>query len=229
MRIFQARQKLSFFLLTIIFLLFSSVFQAQTDTTQVDQTEPAKKEKKAKKDKKKKDEFKVYAGIDFNTLLVDSDNYNSTVAPGWMLGFSYKRGKFFYWEVGVRYNNPVYDLTDNSTSSDSSNYLDGLFGVRNIDVPIIVGINFLSFASRIVGLRLFIGATPQFALGVGSNDLGITKDNINTFNVLGQAGIGVDVAFIYLESGVNYGFVDLFKNDIESKPFQIFLNLGFRF
>ena len=75
--------------------------------------------------------------------------------------------------MGVRYNNPVYDLKDNSTSSDSSNYLDGLFGVRNIDVPIIGGINFLSFASRIVGLRLFIGVTPQFALGVGSNDLGI--------------------------------------------------------
>lgn len=229
MKIFQTPQKLSFLLLTMIFLLSSSIFQAQTDTTQVDQTEPEKKEKKAKKDKKKKDEFKIYAGINFNSLLVSSDAYSSTIAPGWMIGFDYKRGKFFYWQVGARYNNPVYDLIDNSVSSDSSNYLDGLFGVRNIDVPITVGLNFLSFASRIVGLRLFIGVTPQFAIGVGNNDLDVTKDNINTFNVLGQGGIGVDVAFIYLESGVNYGFIDLFKNDIESKPFQIFLNLGFRF
>lgn len=229
MKVFQAHQKLSFLFLTLIFLLSSSIFQAQTDTTQVDQTEPEKKEKKAKKDKKKKDEFKIYAGVNFNTLLVSSEIYSSTVAPGWMLGFDYKRGKFFYWQVGARYHNPVYNLDIIGAPADSSNLLDGVFSIRNIDVPIAVGINFLSFASRLVGLRLFIGVTPQFAIGVGSNDLGITKDNINTFNVLGQGGIGVDVAFIYLESGVNYGFIDLFKNDIESKPFQIFLNLGFRF
>lgn len=206
--------------------LFSTAFQAQTDSTQVDQTEPVKKEKK---DKKRKDEFKIYAGVNFNTLAVTSDTYSSTITPGWMLGFFYKRGRFFYWEVGVRYNNPVYNLKDESIPSDSSNLLDGVFGVRNIDVPVTVGLNFLSFASRIVGLRLFVGVTPQFAIGVGSNDLGITKDNINTFNVLGQGGIGVDVAFIYLETGVNYGFIDLFQNDIKSNPFQIFVNLGFRF
>lgn len=229
MKVLQVRRKLSLLILTITILLSSSVFQAQTDTTQVDQAEPSKKEKKAKKDKKRKDEFKIYAGVNFNSLLVSSDTYSSTIGPGWMLGFDYKRGKFFYWQVGARYNNPVYNLDRNDIPSDSSNLLDGVFSVRNIDVPLVVGINFLSFASRIVGLRLFIGATPQFAIGVGGNDLGISKDNINTFNVLGQGGIGVDVAFIYLETGVNYGFIDLFQNDIKSNPFQIFVNLGFRF
>lgn len=185
--------------------------------------------KKEKKDKKRKDEFKVYAGVNFNSLLVDENTYTSALTPGWMIGGSYKRGKFFYWEVGVRYNNPVYDLRDATIPTDSSNLLDGVFSTRNIDVPLTVGINFLSFASRIVGLRLFIGATPQFTLGVSGNDLGIDADNVNTFNVLGQGGIGVDVAFIYIESGINYGFMDLVDNDVQSNPMQLFVNLGFRF
>ena len=54
-------------------------------------------------------------------------------------------------------------------------------------------------------------------------------DDINTFNLYGQGGVGVDVAFLFLEAGFNYGFTDLFKNDIESNPYQIFVNLGFRF
>ncbi len=53
--------------------------------------------------------------------------------------------------------------------------------------------------------------------------------NINTFNLYGQAGVGVDVAFIFVEAGYNYGFMDLFKNEIKSNPNQIFVNLGFRF
>ena len=116
-----------------------------------------------------------------------------------------------------------------SNSSDPNNILDGAFSVRSVDVPITFGINVLSITSRIVGLRVFVSAVPTFALGVGSNDINITKDNINSFMMYGQGGIGVDAAFLFLEAGLNYGFTDLFKNDIQSKPYQIFLNLGFRF
>ena len=107
--------------------------------------------------------------------------------------------------------------------------LDGVFSVRSVDIPVTVGINFLTFVSRIVGLRVFVSAVPEFALGVGDNKLGISMDHINTFNIYGQAGVGVDVAFIFVEAGYNYGFIDLFKNDIQSNPNQIFINLGFRF
>ncbi len=223
---FPKSNKLITILLAGLFFIVSDAVFAQSDTTQVDNTQ---KEKKEKKDKKRKDEFKIYGGLSLNHLLVSSDTYNSTLAPGWMLGVSYKRGKFFYWELGVRYNNAVYNLDNPNIPADSSNLLDGVFAVRNIDVPVTVGLNFLSFASRIVGLRLFVGVTPEFAIGVGGNDLGIDKDNINTFNLLGHGGIGVDVAFIYLETSVNYGFVDVFKNDVDSNPFQIFVCLGFRF
>jgi hypothetical protein len=44
----------------------------------------------------------------------------------------------------------------------------------------------------------------------------------------GQGGIGINVAFVLLEAGYNYGFQDLHK-DHKSKPGQVFVNLGFRF
>ena len=98
----------------------------------------------------------------------------------------------------------------------------------DIDIPITGGINFLSALNRIVALRLFISAVPAINLGIGENDLGITKDDINSFVLYGQAGLGVNVAFLVIEVGYNYGFQDMLKN-YESKPGQLFINLGFRF
>jgi hypothetical protein len=184
-----------------------------------------------KKDKKKRDEFKVYGSMNFNSLKVDAENYETTTGLGWMLGGSYKRGKFFYWELGARYNRAVFDLAN---PADTSSYFDRLFGVSNIDVPITFGINTLWFVSRIVNVRVFISAVPEFVIGVSESDLKIDgmlidKDRLNSFNICGQGGVGVDVAFIFLEAGINYGFLDLMKNVKTSNPVQGFVSLGFRF
>ncbi len=214
-------------ILSLVILVYSCGMIAQTDSPQAEpQNEKAKKEKK---DRKRRDEFKVFAGLIVNEISINSTEYQSVFAPGFILGATYKRGRFFYWEAGARYSNPVYNLNDISKTSDPSNILDGVFSVRSIDVPITLGINVLSITSRIVGLRVFVSAVPTFALGVGSNDIGVTKDNINQFMMFGQGGIGVDAAFLFLEAGLNYGFTDLFINDIQSKPYQLFLTLGFRF
>jgi len=220
-------------IIILMISLVSNVLSAQNDSTQVTQsnteTTNEGKEKKQKKDKKRKDEFKVYIGANFNQLNIANDRYYSNLGIGWDLGFSYKRGKFFYWEIGALYNNPVYVVRDNQVPADSTKIFDGTFGVRNIDIPITGGINFLSITSRIVGLRVFISAIPSFTLGVGDNDLGITKDNLNSFILYGQAGVGVDIAFIFVEAKFNYGFSNLFKNEFQSNPYQLNVNLGFRF
>ena len=208
---------------------FSNVLYAQTSfneevlpTTYQDSVQ--NNESNQKKDKMRKDEFKVFAGVNFNNLDISSEIYEPTMAVGWSLGASYKRGKFFYWELGAMYNNPVYNLTDGL-----STYLDGIFSVQRIDIPVSFGINFLSVTSRIVGLRAFVSAIPTFAIGVGGNDLNISMDNINAFNFYGQAGVGVDVIFLFVEVGFNYGFSDLFQDYSPSNPYQAYVNLGFRF
>lgn len=222
----------SIFIILLVFC-FSNVLPAQNDSTQLTQnkTETVNegKDKKQKKDKKRKDEFKVYAGVNLNQINIANERYYSNMGIGWDLGFSYKRGKFFYWEIGARYNNPVYVVRDNQVPADSMDIFDGAFGVRNIDIPITGGINFLSITSRIVGLRVFVSAVPSFNLGVGSNDLDITKNDLNSFILYGQAGVGVDIAFLFVEAGFNYGFTNLANNEFKTNPYQLNVNLGFRF
>ena len=174
-------------------------------------------DEKVKKEKKRKDEFKVMAGVNFNHLSIDEKYFTSSFAPGFQLGGSYKRGKFFYWELGLEYDNSAYQLNWKN-APDSISWFDGLFSVRSIEVPLTVGINILSITSRIVGLRAFIGADPTFLLDIGDNDIDISKDDLNTFNINGRAGIGVDITFLFIELGFQYGFQDLLKNDIKSNP-----------
>lgn len=206
-----------------LFFLMSNVAMPQVDTMQVaqpDTTIQEKDKKEKKEDKKRKDEFIPYVGVNFNHLAV-SDDIESSMGIGYHIGFDYKRGKFFYWQVGARFNNAVYDLTNALDSNDN-------VSVKDIDIPITGGINFLSAINRLVALRLFVSAVPAFTLGVGDNDLGIEKDDLNSFMFYGQAGLGVNVAFIVLEAGYNFGFTEVFEN-AEAKPGQIFINLGFRF
>jgi hypothetical protein len=219
-------------LLMVFALTFFYLFaNAQTDSLTVSQPDSTLNKQENKKDKEKgkgwNDEFIVYVGGSLNMLGVSGDKYENHTAPGYMFGGAYKRGKFFYWQVGARYNNAVYSLTDLSKPADTT-VTDSVFSVRDIGIPITGGINFLSATNRIFALRLFVSAIPSFAIGVGENDLGIGKDQINTFNLYGQAGIGVNVFFMVLEAGLNYGFMDVYKND-QSKPAQIFVHLGFRF
>ena len=95
---------------------------------------------KVKKEKKKKDEFKVLAGVTINSMSVSSDQYDSSGGIRYIIWAKYKRGRFFYWELGARYNAASYSLIDSSTEDDLQ--------INSIDVPINVGINLLSATSR---------------------------------------------------------------------------------
>ena len=181
-------------------------------------------DKKADKEKRKAT-YILYAGLTFNTINLNADQYDVSSDLGFDLGAAYKRGGFFYWQVGLRYNNPVY-LVKPVGAADS---LDTEFGIQELDVPLTVGINFLSATNRLLNLRVFASAIPAFALNVGSNDIGIEKNDLNSVTFYGQAGLGVDVLFLVIETGYNYGFNDLLKNDSPSKPGQVFVNLGIRF
>lgn len=213
------------FLIGIASLFNISLAQVDTAKVITPDTTIQPKAENEKVDRKRRDEFIVYVGPNFNSLSVAEGQLESNIKAGYHIGFSYKRGKFFYWQAGVRYNNAVYGLSDMINSPDSSDNV----AIRNIDIPVTGGINFLSAVNRIVALRLFVSAVPAIVIGVNDNDLGITKDDLNTFVMYGQAGLGFNVAFFLVEAGYNFGFQDQLNNDIDSRPGQVFVNLGFRF
>ena len=213
-----------------------NVANAQVDTTKAAQPDtllvtPAdtevqeKGQEKEKVDRKRRDEFIAYAGINFNRLKLPEGDFEATTELGYHFGASYKRGKFFYWQIGARFNGAKYGVRIMDETLDTAYTLT----ISDIDIPITGGINFLSVTNRILALRVFVSAVPAFTLSVGDNDFEIGKDDINSFMFYAQGGIGVNVAFFLLEAGYNYGFDNLFEDDTASKPGQIFINLGFRF
>lgn len=171
---------------------------------------------------KKKSSFKIFGGASFNNFNT-SDNLESNVRTGFMLGASYKRGKFFYYEIGARYNNRAFELKSSDDTSVTT------FGVSAIDVPITGGINLTSYVDRLIGIRIFISAVPSFVIGVeNDNSAGFDKDDLNSFVMCGQAGVGIDIAFFFIEAGFNYGFTDTMQ-DYSSNLSQAFVGIGFRF
>ena len=205
-----------------MFIFLSPTIKAQLDTTITGvktDTVPTTKSKKEKKDK-----FMIYGGGNINYIDVTTNQFKSDPALGYHLGIAYKRGNFFYWQVGARFNSAAFNFLKTTTGADTSKLT-----VNAFDVPLTAGINFLSFADRLVAVRAFVSAVPSFTVGVGDNNLNLSKEDVNSFIFYGQAGIGVDIAFFMIETGFNYGFQDLLKDYSGSNPGQFFVSLGFRF
>jgi hypothetical protein len=208
----------------------SDTAKAKVDTTtmlpadtvkpaQAAATTPPASEKKAKPK-----QLNFYIGGNSTTMSGSTASYNANSALGYQLGVAFKKGSFTYWQVGLMYNYSAYGFNTVATNIDT-----GKLNIQALDIPVTLGINFLSFA-KIVGLRAFVSAIPAFTLGVGNNGFGISKDNVNSFVFYVGGGIGVDIFFLMIDIGYNYGTGSLMKNSASStNPGQAYLNLGFRF
>jgi hypothetical protein len=191
------------------------------EANKAEKSEPTKE-----KDKRgKKNEIVFYGGLNY-TKLGTSNTYETEGHAGYQLGGYYKQGRLLYWQAGLRYANASMGYKESDSPAGTAF---GTFTFSDLDIPLTLGLNFTQFMNRVLAVRLYISAVPSFTMSVGDNNYGITKDNVNSFVLYGQGGIGINVAFVVLEFGYNYGFNELLIDNTDSKPGQIFVNLGFRF
>jgi hypothetical protein len=165
----------------------------------------------------------IYAGANSNQLGGSTDKYDANSGVGYHIGVAWQTNGFVYGQFGFRYNNAVYGFNSKATSKDT-----GDLKVQALDIPLTVGINFLSF-TKVASLRAFISAMPSFTLGVSDNHFGVSKDDVNSFILYGQVGIGATFAFALIDLGYNYGFEGLMEGFDNTKPGQWFLSLGVKF
>ena len=200
--------------------------KAKVDTTaaaMADTTKPVTAATSTNESGGKSRHFIIYAGANSNQLGGSTNNYDANSGVGYHIGVAWQTNGFIYGQFGFRYNNAVYGFNSKATSQDT-----GDLKVQALDIPLTVGINFLSF-TKIASLRAFISAMPSFTLGVSDNHFGVTKDNVNSFIFYGQIGIGATIAFALIDIGYNYGFEGLMKDFSNTKPSQWFLSLGVKF
>ena len=227
-------------IVTIIFLNNTAMAQVPPDTTKVtvdttavvvaDTTMPAQVDTAAAQptteepEGKSKKRFSIYGGGNANIMSGSTTTYDTRSGTGYHFGVAWETSGFFYWQFGLRYNEAKFGFDSKATSKDT-----GDLKVQALDVPITVGINFLSFL-KIVSLRVFVSAIPSFTLGVSDNNFGVNKDAVNSFIFYGQGGIGVNIAFVYVDLGYNYGTGSLMKNSVnKTNPGQAYVSLGIRF
>ena len=170
---------------------------------------------------KRVSDFKIYGGISTSKVLLPNSFFNSAYGTGYLLGFSYKRGRFGYWEIGINYNNSVVSL-------ENVNVLKDNMQIRQLELPLSGGINLLSLTRRVLGVRLFGGVVPGYIVGISDNPFNIGESDFNRFQLSGRMGVGVDVLFLFIEGGYQYGFIDVLNNQ-NSNLSQLDLRLGFRF
>ncbi len=210
--------------LLLVSILFYFSAYAQTDTipnknAAVKDTIVEKSSKK--KEKKRVSDFKIYGGISASTILLSDSSFESAYATGFLLGVAYRQGRFGYWEIGANYNNTVLSLEGENI------FKDNLY-IRQLEVPLSGGINLLSATRRVFGLRLFGGVVPGYITGVTDNPFDLVDEDFNRFQLSGRVGVGVDVFFLFIELGYQYGFIDVLK-DQDSNLSQLDFRLGFRF
>ena len=170
---------------------------------------------------KRVSDFKFYGGISGSTIVLSNSTYEAAYAAGYNLGFAYRKGRYGYWEAGLNFNGSVVALDDVST-------LEQNMQIRFLEVPLSGGINLLGTTRRVLGLRIYGGLVPGYVVNIGDNPFGLEEGDFNQFQLGGRVGVGVDVFFLFIEAGYQYGFIDLL-NDQDSNLSQFDLRLGFRF
>jgi hypothetical protein len=116
-------------------------------------TTPPASEKKAKPK-----QLNFYIGGNSNTMSGSTASYNSNSALGYQVGVTFKKGSFTYWQVGLMYNYSAYGFNTVATNIDT-----GKLNVQALDIPVTLGINFLSFA-KIIGLARLLTQCPLLPL-----------------------------------------------------------------
>ena len=145
--------------LPLFVILFSFSAFAQTDSIpdkNVAVQDTVIKKSSNKKEHKRVTDFKIYGGVSTSKILLSNSSYESAYAAGYLLGFSYRKGRLGYWEIGLNYNNSIVSLDDEDVT-----VLEDNMQIRQLEVPLTVGINVLSLTRRVLGVRLFGGVVPR--------------------------------------------------------------------
>lgn len=208
----------------LLYALPFSGLHAQVDTQQSKTAviDTSESKKQGKKQFKRVSDFKIYGGLTLSDIIESSSTYEFGYSTGFNAGIAFRKGRFAYWEIGAHYNGSIVLLENFSLSSSET------IGIGQIEMPVVVGLNLLSPVRRLFGLRVFTGLSPGYVFDISDNDFNLTNEDFNSFQILGQAGFGVDIIFLFVDIGYKRGFNDLLK-DQNSKLSQFFLNLGFRF
>jgi hypothetical protein len=170
-------------------------------------------------------EIKGGGGINFSTLTDISDDYDSEGRIGYQFGAGVLIGQKFYVEPSVYW----LRVAQYATAKNDPEEVENLIALNSISIPVHLGYHIIGGKEeKFVSLRIFTGATGNILTKVNSDVSDVTEDDFNNFQVGIDAGLGIDIWFLFLDAQYSWGVTKLMKENSDAKLRGFTANAGFR-
>lgn len=168
-------------------------------------------------------EIKVFGGINASTLTKPVEGFSYSPNIGYQFGASVLIGKTWYVEPGI-----MWMKTDQEIKVDSSSQVDNNI-ISTVKIPVYIGYRFFGGSENILNLRVFAGVTANIVTDIKYAGSSFNKDVFNGAIWGADIGAGLDVLFLFLDVGYEFGLSNVFTNEsVNSKNNVFYVNLGFR-
>lgn len=186
-------------------------------------------------------DIRAYGGVsllqvssDVNTSLIDNIVHQRTVEgqPGAQAGLALTFGNRFYVQPGFQWSSLSTKIVNENNVVGTELIDETTLSV--ISVPLKVGLRFIDpRKENLINARLFAGIDGHHVLSVTHSTKSESTDDIDASdysNIIMNAdfGLGLDIWFLYLETGYQLGLTPFHKGGDNAKSSAFYVNAGVR-
>jgi hypothetical protein len=170
-------------------------------------------------------EIKGGGGVNFMAIKPESTDYTIEGRIGYQFGAGVLIGEKFFVEPSVFWQRTSQYVTDKEDTENIQNLTD----LSSIRVPVMLGYHIVGGKEeKAFALRIFAGPAGTFLTKVNSDLTDLTKDDFNKFLVDIDAGLGIDILFLFLDAHYSFGLSKVMEDGGDGKLRGFSANLGFR-
>jgi len=152
---------------------------------------------------------------------------------GYQAGLALTFGNHFYISPGVWWS--TYTANKILVNKDTASAVDFKkeTTINSISVPVRVGFRLMNpETENVFNVRVFGGFIGHHILSVdvkGDNEVPLDEDDFDNIMIGANAGIGVDILFLFCDIGYDLGLTQYEKVDHKTRHNSFFINLGAKF
>lgn len=164
-------------------------------------------------------EIKGLIGTNFTSLDNPPDGFAYAAKAGYQFGAGVLIGDKFYVEPGLQFVRRSKSITEDTEEID--------FSMNYVKIPVYAGYHLLGHESGPVALRIFAGPAVSIPGKIKKGDDQITKEDVNNALFALDAGVGLDILFLFVELNYEHSFSKFWTEDThESKQKGFLINAG---
>lgn len=167
-------------------------------------------------------EIKPTIGLNLSNVNSAPSGTKTTAKTGYQFGGSLMFGDRLYLSPGILYYRQVTRYVIENPNNNSTTLVTSDEKIAGVKIPVLLGYRFIDPSNDpLFNLRLFAGPTVLFNTSNKFSE-GVINDEVNwKKNSWGaQLGAGIDVAFLFVEVGYEFGLSNKYEGDSAYENFK---------